>query len=76
MINEPESELATGNELGKLDQMPPEFELSFKFYINQIPTTGFKYNLFHGMNDNTEECTESTAGEFLRLDVLADNVTD
>ena len=74
MIHEPESEVSAGNKLGKLDQMPREFELSFKFYINQAPTIGS--NLFHGMNDNTEECTESTAGEFLRLDVLADNVTD
>ena len=76
MINEPESVVATGNELGKVDQMPPEFELSFKFYINQFPTTGGVHNLFHGMNDNTGECTKSTAGLFLRFYIYSNNVTD
>ena len=76
MINEPESVVATGNELGKIDQMPPEFELSFKFYINQIPTTGWRYNFFHGMNSNTDECTESTAGLFLVFYIYPNNVTD
>ena len=76
MINEPESEVRRGKELGELDQMPPEFELSFKFYINQFQSPGAFSNLFHGMNDNKWECTESTAGAFLSLFIYPNNVTD
>ena len=76
MINEPVSEVAKGSLLGKLDQMPPEFEISFKFYIYQFPTAGAWYNLFHGMNSNTWDCTESTAGVFLRFYIYSNNVTD
>ena len=76
MINVQETEVETRNELGKIDQMPPEFEISFKFYINQFPTTGDFYNLFHGMNSNMRECTESTAGYFLWFLIAPNNVTD
>ena len=73
MINEPETEVANGNELGTVEQMPPEFELSFKFYINQFPAKGALSNLFHGMNDNRMQCTESTAGFFLVFVIYPNN---
>ena len=74
MINEPESKVTKGNELGKIDQMPPEFELSFKFYINQFPATEAWYNLFHGMNNNTSTCTETTAGRFFKFLTSFNNI--
>ena len=81
MINKLESGVEKGNELGEIEQMPPEFELSFKFFINQFPTSrtvysGSWYSVFHATNSNWNACTESNAGVFMWFLIRSNNVTD